>query len=136
MLRDPGEGHFWQVDHIRPVYEGGGRCTLDNLQTLCTVCHKEVSDTHICANPKLPRGGWYMGGGDSGDMHAPSWEQSGMGLLSSLPTPGSEELHSHRGKNGCSSFILWTKDGAQWVEHSLNMHEALVPSQHCTSWVC
>ncbi|XP_031236994.1 DNA annealing helicase and endonuclease ZRANB3 isoform X2 [Mastomys coucha] len=41
MLRDPGEGHFWQVDHIRPVYEGGGRCALDNLQTLCTVCHKE-----------------------------------------------------------------------------------------------
>lgn len=41
MLRSPGEGHFWQVDHIRPVYEGGGQCSLDNLQTLCTVCHKE-----------------------------------------------------------------------------------------------
>lgn len=41
MLRNPGEGHFWQVDHIRPVYEGGGQCSLDNLQTLCTVCHKE-----------------------------------------------------------------------------------------------
>ncbi|KAL1774785.1 DNA annealing helicase and endonuclease ZRANB3 isoform X2 [Sigmodon hispidus] len=41
MLRNPGEGHFWQVDHIKPVYEGGGQCSLDNLQTLCTVCHKE-----------------------------------------------------------------------------------------------
>ncbi|XP_012932353.2 DNA annealing helicase and endonuclease ZRANB3 isoform X3 [Heterocephalus glaber] len=41
MIRNPGEGHFWQVDHIRPVYEGGGQCSLDNLQTLCTVCHKE-----------------------------------------------------------------------------------------------
>ncbi|XP_076797199.1 DNA annealing helicase and endonuclease ZRANB3 isoform X3 [Arvicanthis niloticus] len=41
MLRNPGEGHFWQVDHIRPVYEGGGQCSLDNLQTLCTLCHKE-----------------------------------------------------------------------------------------------
>lgn len=45
MLRNPGEGHFWQVDHIKPVYEGGGQCSLDNLQTLCTVCHREVSDT-------------------------------------------------------------------------------------------
>ncbi|XP_052056444.1 DNA annealing helicase and endonuclease ZRANB3 isoform X2 [Apodemus sylvaticus] len=42
MLRNPGEGHFWQVDHIRPVYEGGGQCSLENLQTLCTVCHKET----------------------------------------------------------------------------------------------
>ncbi|XP_035301299.1 DNA annealing helicase and endonuclease ZRANB3 isoform X3 [Cricetulus griseus] len=41
MLRNPAEGHFWQVDHIKPVYEGGGQCSLDNLQTLCTVCHKE-----------------------------------------------------------------------------------------------
>ncbi|KAG7270941.1 hypothetical protein CRUP_033678, partial [Coryphaenoides rupestris] len=29
-----------QVDHIRPVYSGGGQCSLDNLQTLCTVCHR------------------------------------------------------------------------------------------------
>ncbi|XP_017391554.1 DNA annealing helicase and endonuclease ZRANB3 isoform X4 [Cebus imitator] len=41
MIRNPGEGHFWQVDHIKPVYRGGGQCSLDNLQTLCTVCHKE-----------------------------------------------------------------------------------------------
>ncbi|XP_058571441.1 DNA annealing helicase and endonuclease ZRANB3 isoform X2 [Neofelis nebulosa] len=41
MIRNPGEGHFWQVDHIKPVSGGGGQCSLDNLQTLCTVCHKE-----------------------------------------------------------------------------------------------
>nr|XP_010982331.1 DNA annealing helicase and endonuclease ZRANB3 isoform X1 [Camelus dromedarius]XP_031307176.1 DNA annealing helicase and endonuclease ZRANB3 isoform X1 [Camelus dromedarius] len=41
MVRSPGEGHFWQVDHIKPVSGGGGQCSLDNLQTLCTVCHKE-----------------------------------------------------------------------------------------------
>uniref|UniRef100_A0A1A8V380 Zinc finger RANBP2-type containing 3 n=1 Tax=Nothobranchius furzeri TaxID=105023 RepID=A0A1A8V380_NOTFU len=40
MIRAPVEGHFWQVDHIRPVYKGGGQCSLDNLQTLCTVCHR------------------------------------------------------------------------------------------------
>ncbi|XP_006169781.1 DNA annealing helicase and endonuclease ZRANB3 isoform X1 [Tupaia chinensis] len=41
MIRNPAEGHFWQVDHIKPVYGGGGQCSLDNLQTLCTICHKE-----------------------------------------------------------------------------------------------
>uniref|UniRef100_A0A8C2QQT2 DNA annealing helicase and endonuclease ZRANB3 n=1 Tax=Capra hircus TaxID=9925 RepID=A0A8C2QQT2_CAPHI len=41
MIRNPGEGHFWQVDHIKPVSGGGGQCSLDNLQTLCTVCHRE-----------------------------------------------------------------------------------------------
>ncbi|XP_006880868.1 PREDICTED: DNA annealing helicase and endonuclease ZRANB3 [Elephantulus edwardii] len=41
MIRHPVEGHFWQVDHIKPVYSGGGQCSLDNFQTLCTICHKE-----------------------------------------------------------------------------------------------
>ncbi|KAM4023819.1 DNA annealing helicase and endonuclease ZRANB3 [Anomaloglossus baeobatrachus] len=41
LIRSPTEGQFWQVDHIRPVYGGGGQCALDNLQTLCTVCHRE-----------------------------------------------------------------------------------------------
>ncbi|XP_062845612.1 DNA annealing helicase and endonuclease ZRANB3 [Trichomycterus rosablanca] len=40
IIRQPVEGHFWQVDHINPVYRGGGQCLLDNLQTLCTVCHR------------------------------------------------------------------------------------------------
>ncbi|KAF4097552.1 DNA annealing helicase and endonuclease ZRANB3 isoform X1 [Onychostoma macrolepis] len=40
MIQSPVEGHFWQVDHINPVYRGGGQCSLENLQTLCTVCHR------------------------------------------------------------------------------------------------
>ncbi|XP_056615680.1 DNA annealing helicase and endonuclease ZRANB3 isoform X1 [Triplophysa dalaica] len=40
MIQNPAEGQFWQVDHINPVYKGGGQCTMENLQTLCTVCHR------------------------------------------------------------------------------------------------
>ena len=33
----------WQADHIIPVAEGGGECGLDNIRTLCTGCHQEVT---------------------------------------------------------------------------------------------
>ncbi|XP_076199213.1 DNA annealing helicase and endonuclease ZRANB3 isoform X3 [Aptenodytes patagonicus] len=41
IVTNPTEGQFWQADHIKPVYSGGGQCSLENLQTLCTVCHRE-----------------------------------------------------------------------------------------------
>lgn len=34
---------LWDADHIRPVAEGGGQCDLDNLRTLCLLCHKEAT---------------------------------------------------------------------------------------------
>lgn len=34
---------WFDVDHIVPVVEGGGSCGLDNLRTLCVVCHKRVT---------------------------------------------------------------------------------------------
>uniref|UniRef100_UPI00358EC9D4 DNA annealing helicase and endonuclease ZRANB3 isoform X2 n=1 Tax=Myxine glutinosa TaxID=7769 RepID=UPI00358EC9D4 len=39
MVRHPYAGQFWQADHVRPVWNGGGQCSLANLQTLCTPCH-------------------------------------------------------------------------------------------------
>eukprot|EP00759_Apiculatamorpha_spiralis_P021195 PhF_6_TR26185/c0_g1_i2/m.37228 len=33
------QGSLWQADHIVPVKGGGGCCGLENLQTLCSVCH-------------------------------------------------------------------------------------------------
>ncbi len=32
---------LWEADHILPVAEGGGECDLDNLRTLCLLCHRE-----------------------------------------------------------------------------------------------
>ena len=31
---------LWDADHILPVAEGGGECDLDNLRTLCVLCHR------------------------------------------------------------------------------------------------
>lgn len=33
----------WEADHIMSVFEGGGACSLSNLQTLCKDCHQEKS---------------------------------------------------------------------------------------------
>jgi hypothetical protein len=41
ILQNPVEGHFWQADHVLPVAEGGGDCSLMNIRTLCTPCHQK-----------------------------------------------------------------------------------------------
>ena len=33
------EGNAWHADHIMPVHKGGGLCGLENLRTLCVLCH-------------------------------------------------------------------------------------------------
>ncbi|XP_005106506.1 DNA annealing helicase and endonuclease ZRANB3 [Aplysia californica] len=43
IITQPSPGQFWQVDHIKPVWQGGGMCDLDNLRTLCTPCHLRVT---------------------------------------------------------------------------------------------
>ncbi|NXN26741.1 ZRAB3 endonuclease, partial [Nycticryphes semicollaris] len=55
MIRSPAEGQFWQVDHIRPVYSGGGQCSLENLQTLCTLCHRERTAKQAKERSQLKR---------------------------------------------------------------------------------
>jgi len=34
---------LWEMDHIKPVVEGGGTCGLENLRTLCVWCHNRVT---------------------------------------------------------------------------------------------
>lgn len=43
MVKKPSAGQFWHVDHILPVWEGGGQCDIDNLRTLCILCHQKVT---------------------------------------------------------------------------------------------
>ncbi|MCA9879596.1 MAG: HNH endonuclease, partial [Thermomicrobiales bacterium] len=33
----------WDADHIVPVSEGGGECSLENMRTLCVPCHQVVT---------------------------------------------------------------------------------------------
>ena len=32
---------LWDADHLVPVVEGGGECDLENLRTLCLMCHRQ-----------------------------------------------------------------------------------------------
>jgi 5-methylcytosine-specific restriction enzyme A len=34
---------LWDADHVVPVVEGGGECTLENMRTLCIPCHKRAT---------------------------------------------------------------------------------------------
>ena len=34
---------LWDADHILPVAEGGGECDLENIRTLCLICHRRVT---------------------------------------------------------------------------------------------
>jgi hypothetical protein len=34
---------LWDADHELPVAEGGGECDLDNMRTLCLICHRRVT---------------------------------------------------------------------------------------------
>jgi hypothetical protein len=36
-------GGLWDADHIIPVKDGGGMCGLENIRTLCILCHKNVT---------------------------------------------------------------------------------------------
>jgi 5-methylcytosine-specific restriction enzyme A len=31
---------LWDADHIVPVVEGGGECDLENIRSLCLICHR------------------------------------------------------------------------------------------------
>lgn len=39
FIRNPTPGNCWHADHVVPVATGGGEALLDNVQTLCVVCH-------------------------------------------------------------------------------------------------
>ena len=43
LVKQALEGNAWQADHIVPVFRGGGLCDLDNMRTLCTLCHQVAS---------------------------------------------------------------------------------------------
>ena len=45
----------WEADHIIPVAEGGGGCTLENFQTLCYDCHKRKTGEQARRKRKPPQ---------------------------------------------------------------------------------
>jgi 5-methylcytosine-specific restriction protein A len=43
-LRSMTRKSLWDADHIVPVVEGGGGCDLENIRTLCLICHRKETD--------------------------------------------------------------------------------------------
>ncbi len=43
LWRKKHGGGLWDADHIIPVKDGSGMCGLDNIRTLCILCHKDVT---------------------------------------------------------------------------------------------
>jgi len=42
-LRNRSRKSLWDADHIVPVIEGGGECDLENIRTLCLLCHRTAT---------------------------------------------------------------------------------------------
>eukprot|EP00850_Spirogloea_muscicola_P005681 SM000026S08930 [mRNA] locus=s26:539501:546330:- [translate_table: standard] len=53
LVESPEEGRAWHADHILPVFEGGGQCGVENLRTLCVICHKAITQAQAKKRAKL-----------------------------------------------------------------------------------
>lgn len=132
MIRNPGEGHFWQVDHIKPVSSGGGQCSLDNLQTLCTICHKEVSEVH--------RHVWLHPGTSHCKLCVPVWKIMWMdpypwsGIRDSSPNPWVSSWgqckFSVTGGRETASLLIHSRTG----EFSPPPRTKWIQLTYCTVW--
>jgi 5-methylcytosine-specific restriction endonuclease McrA len=49
------KGPLWAIDHIIPVWRGGGLADMDNLQTLCFACHKEKTTNEAAQRARYPK---------------------------------------------------------------------------------
>ena len=50
-------GRF-EVDHVKPVVDGGAAYALDNLQPLCRPCHFRKSTVDRGGTPHVPDPAW------------------------------------------------------------------------------
>ena len=58
LLEAPSEGRCWHADHRLAVSDGGGECGVDNMQTLCVVCHqRKTSEAQARRSAKRRRAG-------------------------------------------------------------------------------
>lgn len=48
---------LFEMDHIVPVIEGGGACGLENLRTLCSVCHRKETAALAARRAEARRAG-------------------------------------------------------------------------------
>ena len=75
---------FWHVDHIIPVTEGGGECDIDNLRTLCTVCHRGVTAQQNRDRRQRSKLKAAAGCGDIAAFFQPRWTRNSHELCSTI----------------------------------------------------
>jgi len=61
------------VDHILPVWEGGGQCDIDNLRTLCVKCHHKVTATQASKRATVRKLGTAVRSGDITGFFQKTW---------------------------------------------------------------
>ena len=70
---------LWQADHITPVAEGGGLCGLDNMRTLCVLCHADATREQVGRKVKRHREAGAAHRPRAAEEHAAvaAWEEEG-----------------------------------------------------------
>jgi hypothetical protein len=58
LVRHPVAGNCWHVDHVVPVWQGGGSAGTENLQTLCVVCHATKTRMEAAARSSRSSCSW------------------------------------------------------------------------------
>jgi len=56
------KAHLWEADHVTPVRLGGGLCGLENMRTLCNLCHAQASAAFAAERARRRAAGTLDGG--------------------------------------------------------------------------
>ena len=127
----PTQGRIWHADHITRVADGGGLCDLDNLQTLCVVCHKRK--TRLEAQVDGGHGGSGSDGGGHGHVvdtaaemlasRPPGRRLRESAALSALELPSTSSPDAAGSPTGDSGGLLPAREQPSSIHSRTHIHD-------------